>query len=241
MYTIYIHTSKITGKSYVGYTLTKKTAERRWLEHCKNADEGSDCVFHKAIRKYGKEEWLHEILQQQVNSEDVLEVEKFWIKEKRSHCSESGYNMTFGGDGCVGLAISKETKAKMSQSHKGKKISDAAKEKLREKATGRKLEPASREKVGAATVQRFSSIEFREMHSARTKEAMQNLDAAAREKLRSRQRPVEKFTQDGIFIERYSSVSAAALSVNVTATAIGSCVSGKSRTCKGFVWKYAET
>jgi len=57
-YVIYIHTCKISGKSYVG--ITNKTAEERFAEHCQAARRGSKFAFHGAIRKYGEDCWVHE-------------------------------------------------------------------------------------------------------------------------------------------------------------------------------------
>ncbi len=238
MYTIYRHISVVTGKSYVGYTLTKKSSERRWLEHCKCAEEGSNLVFHQAIRKHGKDSWIHEILQKDISPDEVIDIEKFWIKECRSHYSEFGYNMTYGGDGCVGVLVTEETRRKMSESRKGKNHSEISKNKMREKATGRSLASSSKEKVGIATLERFSDPLFKEKHSNRTREAMKNLNEDVREKLRNRRRPVGKFTKEGLLLERFESVSQAAQSVGVTTTAISACARGKSSSCKGYQWRY---
>lgn len=54
---IYKATCVITGKSYVGQT--KKSLRQRIREH--NKDK-SNSVFHKAIRKYGKQNFIWSII-----------------------------------------------------------------------------------------------------------------------------------------------------------------------------------
>ncbi len=48
---IYKHTSKTSGKSYIG--LTKGTIEKRLWEHLLKSLKGKNTHFHNAIRKYG--------------------------------------------------------------------------------------------------------------------------------------------------------------------------------------------
>lgn len=93
---IYCYTNKINNKKYVGQT---NNPERRQREHKSNAfNEKSvnyGSVFHKALRKYGWENFNYEILEE-VNG-DANDREKYWIKEKQSLVSENGYNILEGG------------------------------------------------------------------------------------------------------------------------------------------------
>ena len=86
------------GKSYVGYT--KKILQKRKNEHLKSSVEGSNFIFHKAIRKYGFDDLKWEVLQKH-DDEMLLQNyhEGVWIKEEKSHFTENGYNMTWGGEG----------------------------------------------------------------------------------------------------------------------------------------------
>ena len=94
---VYKHTSMRSGKSYIG--LTKKSWTVRWQHHCHMARSGSTFHFHRAIKLYGEDNWIHEIL---VNDIDTLEeaqvLEKYYIKKYDTF--ENGYNMTLGGE-CV--------------------------------------------------------------------------------------------------------------------------------------------
>ena len=92
---IYKHTSERSGKSYIG--LTSRTMEARWKEHCGNANRGSDNHFHKALRLYGYENWLHEIIADSIDTfEEACQLEKFYIKKFNTF--ENGYNSTVSGE-----------------------------------------------------------------------------------------------------------------------------------------------
>jgi group I intron endonuclease len=96
MWTIYRHTCPINGKSYIG--LTSKTVNQRWTEHCRDAAKGSSIVFHRAIRKHGKDSWQTEVLVSEIpTKEDAVLFEKHFIKFYDT--LNKGYNSTVGGDG----------------------------------------------------------------------------------------------------------------------------------------------
>lgn len=57
---IYKITCLLTGKLYIGQTL--RTIEKRWKRHIRDSKKGSDHKFHRAIRKYGEENFLVEEL-----------------------------------------------------------------------------------------------------------------------------------------------------------------------------------
>ena len=99
IYTIYKLQNKINGKIYIGFT--GKLVEERWAEHCKDAKSGSDFAIHRAIRKYGFENFVGEILYQSSYRKHCLtEMEPYFIREYKSYVTfENGYNMTIGGDG----------------------------------------------------------------------------------------------------------------------------------------------
>ena len=96
IFIIYKHTNSI-NKCYVGFT--KCTIESRWLGHCKAAKSGSKAAFHRAIRKYGTENWTHEILEECSSLEEAFKREIYWIAFYKSNNQKYGYNMTAGGDG----------------------------------------------------------------------------------------------------------------------------------------------
>lgn len=92
---IYKHTCIITNKSYIGKT--SRSMEQRLEEHLYFANyKNSKTHFHNALRKYGIDNFISEILEICEESE-WREKEIFWIKYFDT--ANNGYNMTLGGDG----------------------------------------------------------------------------------------------------------------------------------------------
>lgn len=87
---IYKVTNKINGKVYIGQSVD---IGRRWREHMNAKD---DIYFHKAIQKYGVENFEWEVIEQ-CKKKDLDEREIYWIEYYDSF--NKGYNCTKGGDG----------------------------------------------------------------------------------------------------------------------------------------------
>lgn len=118
---IYKHTSP-SGKSYIGQTI-KKLPEKRWGIGGKNYFRGNSTnhKFERAIKKYGWENFTHEILEV-VGVEDKQELldklnslEEYYIKKFDTF--NNGYNSTTGGGNRI---LCKETKKKLSIANLGK-------------------------------------------------------------------------------------------------------------------------
>ena len=108
-YSIYKHTNKINGKSYIGQT--KFNLEIRLKGHLKSVKAGSEYAFHRAIRKYGIENFQSEILEENISDILVEEKEQYWIKKYNSF--GEGYNMTSGGEGTKNIIVKESTKEKL--------------------------------------------------------------------------------------------------------------------------------
>lgn len=90
---IYKHTNKINSKCYIGQTCRKNLNER-W----NNGKGYNGTVFAKAIEKYGWDNFDHEIIEDNIlTQEKANEREQYWIEYYSSY-GENGYNMTRGGD-----------------------------------------------------------------------------------------------------------------------------------------------
>lgn len=93
-YYLYLVENKINGKYYIGQTVDFDF--RKWThERCYEKD---DCYFHRAIKKYGKENFEWTILGTVYKKETADRLEKEFIKAFDCY-KPKGYNMTKGGDG----------------------------------------------------------------------------------------------------------------------------------------------
>jgi len=145
---IYKVVNKVNGKIYIGKTTKFK---RRKQQHITDAFNGCNYVFHKAIRKYGVEQFEWNIIWEGDN-ELLNEMEIYFIKLYNSYYSyEKGYNMTFGGDGNTGLRTD-ETKRKISECKRGIKHSADTKDKISKSCKGIKRSDETIEKYRIANI-----------------------------------------------------------------------------------------
>lgn len=117
---IYKATNLINGKIYIGKT--GRTLKKRIKEHLYEASSNRCCyLLHKAIRKYGSENFKWEIIDRCLFEESLNELEKYYIKKFNS-LKPNGYNIYEGGEGItLGTKMSTETRQKMSASRMGEK------------------------------------------------------------------------------------------------------------------------
>ncbi len=75
---VYMHINKTTKKAYIGQTIT--TMSRRWAGHvCSSKSDNTNNYFHNAIRKYGKDDWQHLVLESSIPIIDLDERELHYI------------------------------------------------------------------------------------------------------------------------------------------------------------------
>lgn len=123
---IYIVKNNITDNYYIGQTI--KSLYERKLSHIRESKR-SNFYFHKALNKYGIDNFTWEILEHCDSKEELDEMEFHYIKQYNS-MRPNGYNLTYGGDGVVGFKFTDESKHKLSKLHKGRKMSEIARQRL---------------------------------------------------------------------------------------------------------------
>lgn len=120
-YLVYKHTSP-SGKSYIGQTCDYDY--RCW----RHQQSSSKCkAFAAAIKKYGWDNFTHEILYDGLTQEQANFREQQAINEYGT-VAPCGYNLTTGGDSWERLP---STRAKLSEAGKGRKRSEETKAKIR--------------------------------------------------------------------------------------------------------------
>lgn len=100
---IYRIKNKINGKVYIGQS---RDIGRRLRAHLRASENETDHRFqnpiYKAIRKYGSDNFVFEIIHkcdQIVLKFEIDELEKEYIRKHQSNKTKYGYNATDGGDG----------------------------------------------------------------------------------------------------------------------------------------------
>ena len=120
---IYLVTCELTGKWYFGQTI--KSIQSRFNEHFRSAQRGSDHKFHRAIRKYGEENFtVEEVLTVSAPTKDALKRKLDFLEQhfiQKFDTFRNGYNSTWGGESKLGYVTSEETKRKIRLAQLGEK------------------------------------------------------------------------------------------------------------------------
>ena len=132
---IYKFENKYDRKVYIGQSIN---IENRVKGHRKAVKTGDNTYFHRALRKYGIENFDFNVLIE-CPKENLNYWEKFYIKFYCSNNPNYGYNMTEGGEGVqlfgeqngmYGKHHSNESKKKMSANRKGRKWTEEQRQKM---------------------------------------------------------------------------------------------------------------
>ena len=129
---IYCIKNTINNKEYIG--LTTRTLEHSWKQHIYESNKQDSWEWNtplgNAIKKYGKDSFQVFVVEV-CSSEAELKLKEIQlIKERKSLASETGYNLTLGGDGRLGYKLSEETKRKIGEGNKGKTYTAESLEKM---------------------------------------------------------------------------------------------------------------
>lgn len=100
IWSVYIHTNKVNGKRYVG--ITSKLPEKRW----QNGHGYKGQTFYKAIKKYGWDNFEHEIVASNLTEDEASNFERILIRELDSFIGHKGYNVSIGGGTSVSRTAS---------------------------------------------------------------------------------------------------------------------------------------
>lgn len=99
-YSVYKHTNLKNGKVYVGMT---NNIQNRWRNNgiAYKPYKKNSTRFWNAIKKYGWNNFKHEVIEDGLSFEKACEAEKRYIKLYQSTDRKKGYNIAPGGNGGV--------------------------------------------------------------------------------------------------------------------------------------------
>lgn len=123
-YYVYKITNLINDKIYIGKA---SDIRKRWNAHKTAArlqDPKDFTIIHRALRKYGFDNFQIEELSNHETEKEALEQEIYIIEKLQSRNRNVGYNITAGGEGTTGLKLSQESKNKMRKAKKDKFIGE---------------------------------------------------------------------------------------------------------------------
>jgi group I intron endonuclease len=110
---VYSFTNKINGKRYIGQTINPKS---RYIAHINDSNNPNSQAYNyplaKALRKYGLNNFVYEVLGEELTIDEMNELEIYYIDLYDS--INNGYNILEGGRNASRIH-SDEAKAKMSE------------------------------------------------------------------------------------------------------------------------------
>lgn len=214
-------------KWYIGQTVNP---EGRFNCHIDRAINKKDkTYFYNSIRKYGLENFVYCVLEENVLRENLNMREMDWIEYYDSfYC---GYNMTAGGNQTI---FSEEFKEKMSEANKGRIPWNKGKHGIYSEETLKKLSESLNGKPGYWTNKHLS-----EETKKKLSESLKGKPSWQKGKPSYNRKPVSKYDLNGNFIKKYDCITDA-LKENPKAGHIGEVCNGYRKQTGGFIWKYAS-
>jgi group I intron endonuclease len=175
---VYKIINKLNSDFYIGKTT--KDINFRFKQHCYLSVSGSDTYLHRAIRKYGQDNFEIVLLEHYESAISLNEGEQKWIDTLNPK-----YNMTSGGDGgdtsfsdkykeymkirsslisgdlnpFYGKHHTEESKLKISKAKLGVAMSQDTKDKISKATLGRKMSKKSIEKTKLANSKTYYLID----------------------------------------------------------------------------------
>lgn len=206
-YCVYAHINKINGKIYIGQTCNKP--KDRWsngagYKHC--------TYFYKAIQKYGWDGFEHEIIASYLTKDEADNFETLLIAIFDTTNPINGYNLKSGGH--KNSILSEETKKKIGDANRGRKLTDEQKQKLSQARKGNKLIEETKRKISQSLM----------------KQAIENFDNVS----------LLQYDKNGILLSIYNNVREAQQATGINVNAINNCLGGRSKSAGGFMWRYVD-
>lgn len=215
-----MHVNKINNKKYIG--ITKKNPEDRWM---KGNGYTKNVHFHRAISKYGWDNFYHVIIKTGLTKEQACEMEKRLIKSFNTMNRDYGYNNCAGGEGVCEYHHTEETKERLRiassgerNANYGKPMSPERKALLYQINKGSKHSEEHKKKIG-------DSLRGQHYHSEEFKRKV------------SEKHRVPVMRDDGVIFDSFKE---AAASVGVKQPAISNAIRRGNKS-GGYYWSYVET
>ena len=203
---VYKHTSP-NGKVYIGITCQKP--KYRWANG-KGYKESP--LFYNAIKKYGWENFEHEVLFDNLSEQDAKQLEIDLISKYKSNNRDFGYNITSGGDGALGRKMSEESKDKIRKANSGKHPNEETRAKMSKSQKGRKHSEETRKKIS----EKHKGMSY-------NKKQIYQID-----------------TNTNKIIKTWDSIKEASEFLGISKSNIQSVCYGKTKTAGGFTWQFVN-
>lgn len=238
-FTVYFHTNMDNNKVYVGITSQKIAS--RWGKNGKNYLEKKkdgnffQPKFAKAILKYGWEGFTHTIFAEGLSRDEACLMEMTLIALYDS--VENGYNITKGGEGTIGIVISKEGRRRMSELFKGKRMSPETEFKNGHTFTQEVLQKMSEAKKGKPSwnkgIKGYNAGEDNVMKRPEVRAKFKGVK-------NTRAKKVIQLDMEGNFIREWDYMTQVQEELSFNIANLTACCKGRIKSAYGYKWKYVS-
>lgn len=240
-YVVYMHTSP-SGKRYIGITC-QNPPEKRWMS---GRGYKYNEYFSRAISKYSWQNFLHEILIENLTQQEAEQKEIELIAYYKSADRNFGYNLDLGGTGAG--KVSEETKRKMSEAGKGKNVVPVIQysrsgefikkyNSIVEAADENGLFYSAISACCRDVSKTAGDCIWRYENEPLTKEHIEWCNSNAQDE---KKMPIKQYEMNGQFIKEYESAEYASRVCGFNAPSIRQCCKYNRRSSNGFIWQYSD-
>lgn len=199
-YLLYLLENKINNKKYVGQTM--RSLDVRIKQHLKDAESGSNYLIHRAIRKYGIDNFNISVIKQDIEDKDIDDLEKFYIDEFNTYYENGfGYNQTLGGRGTKGYIFTEEIRSKIGRANTPDRYTLERSNKISLSLKGKPFSEEHRKHISEVAKNRIGELNsfYNKHHSDNSKLKISEANG----------KPVKMLGLDGNLIRTFNSVKKA--------------------------------
>lgn len=239
---IYITTNNVDSKKYIGQK--KYDNNGNWKNYL-----GSGIYLTRAIKKYGRENFSREIIEQCCTKEELDQREIYWIDFYNAVENTNFYNIASGGDG--GNTIAGYSEEQLDEYKKRKSILHKEISLKGEEASGSKLT----EKEVLEIINRLKNNDFSCDISKDYNVAVGTIDDIRNHKTwkyltdnivfdnisnrkRPRSKPVCQYSLNGELINIYNNARIAEEETSISFKQISQVCNGNKRMSHGYIWRF---
>lgn len=225
---IYLITNVIDNKRYIGQTTQSMT--KRWTQHKSFTKTNPQYHLHRAMRKYGVDNFNIEVIDESATNVDELnDLEELYISYYDTF-NGWGYNLTSGGGNHL---MAESTKEKLRQANLGKNLSTELKQRISigvklyyntygHPLIGRTLSPEHKHKLSLSNTGNT--------HSEESKKKISDNSA--------RKQSVIQYDLNMQYMNTYLTLNSAESATGVKFQNISRCCRLIRPTAGGFIWRY---
>lgn len=231
-YCVYVHTCMADGPDY-GKVYVGQTSQKPWLRWGASGHNYKySSEFYSSILRNGWDSFTHTVVESGLSLEEANELEKKLIDLYDATNPDRGYNKVTGGRELSGSFHPQAVPVTLFDSKTGEKVASFGSQSEASKFAGVRIWPSVRRVYNSCGgyICRYSSEVI----------GLDRLPPDEIPKRRTTGKKVLQYTRTGEFVGAFESAREAERSTGISSKAISKCLSRKSNSSGGFVWRFPD-